>query len=277
MTIITGLSRRGFLRVGLGVGGRRPAGGLCAGRAGARSRPSHASTGRCQPTTAPAAAAKPPSAGQARRRCEAAPRQPPPPRRPLPPSQPRPPSRPLPPGKPEAKLGAHLDRQARGRRHQPDAKRPAKLGEAPMLAELVKAGKLPPVEQRVPEEPLVVKPLQRDRQVRRHLAARLHRPWRRRERQPDHGDRQADLRGLHRHQARAGRGQELGAHATAARRSRFSLRKGQKWSDGAAVHRRRLDVLVRGHLPEQGLTVPVRTAEMSINGKPGHDGEGRRH
>ena len=65
-----------------------------------------------------------------------------------------------------------------------EAKRPAKLGEAPMLAELVKAGKLPPVEQRVPEEPLVIKPLPRDRQVRRHLAARLHRPGRRRERQP---------------------------------------------------------------------------------------------
>ena len=28
-----------------------------------------------------------------------------------------------------------------------------------MLAELVKAGKLPPVEQRIPEEPLVIKPL----------------------------------------------------------------------------------------------------------------------
>jgi len=40
-----------------------------------------------------------------------------------------------------------------------DAPRPAKLAEAPMLAELVKAGKLPPVEQRVPDEPLVVKPL----------------------------------------------------------------------------------------------------------------------
>ena len=29
-----------------------------------------------------------------------------------------------------------------------------------MLADLVKAGKLPPVEQRVPDEPLVIKPLQ---------------------------------------------------------------------------------------------------------------------
>ena len=40
-----------------------------------------------------------------------------------------------------------------------DAKRPAKLAEAPMLSELVKQGKLPAVEQRVPEEPLVIKPL----------------------------------------------------------------------------------------------------------------------
>src|SRR5437867_414488 len=31
---------------------------------------------------------------------------------------------------------------------------------APLLADMVKAGKLPPVEQRVPDEPLVIKPLQ---------------------------------------------------------------------------------------------------------------------
>jgi peptide/nickel transport system substrate-binding protein len=36
---------------------------------------------------------------------------------------------------------------------------PKKFGEAPALAELVKAGKLPPVEQRLPQEPMVVKPL----------------------------------------------------------------------------------------------------------------------
>jgi hypothetical protein len=39
------------------------------------------------------------------------------------------------------------------------AKWPQKFAEAPMLAELVKAGKLPPVEQRVPAEPLVWQPL----------------------------------------------------------------------------------------------------------------------
>ncbi|MGQ9632524.1 MAG: ABC transporter substrate-binding protein [bacterium] len=35
-----------------------------------------------------------------------------------------------------------------------------KYNEAPMLSELVKAGKLPPVEKRLPEEPLVVKPFE---------------------------------------------------------------------------------------------------------------------
>ncbi len=36
---------------------------------------------------------------------------------------------------------------------------PTKFAEAPQLAELVKAGKLPPVDQRIPSEPLVLKPL----------------------------------------------------------------------------------------------------------------------
>src|SRR6201990_938167 len=39
------------------------------------------------------------------------------------------------------------------------AKWPKKFQEAPMLADLVKAGKLPPVEQRIPAEPLVWQPL----------------------------------------------------------------------------------------------------------------------
>ena len=43
-----------------------------------------------------------------------------------------------------------------------------------------------------------------------------------------------------------------GRFRTAARRSSFTLRRGMKWSRRRAVHRRRLRVLVRGHLPEQG-------------------------
>src|SRR5215212_4139518 len=41
---------------------------------------------------------------------------------------------------------------------KPAAATPSSFREAPMLAELVKAGKLPPVEQRLPPQPLVVKP-----------------------------------------------------------------------------------------------------------------------
>ncbi len=37
---------------------------------------------------------------------------------------------------------------------------PEKFNEAPMLAELVEAGVLPPVEERLPEEPLVIKPIE---------------------------------------------------------------------------------------------------------------------
>jgi len=40
-----------------------------------------------------------------------------------------------------------------------DAPRPAQLKEAPMLQELVRAGKLPPVDQRVPQDAMVIKPL----------------------------------------------------------------------------------------------------------------------
>src|ERR1700743_1765217 len=36
---------------------------------------------------------------------------------------------------------------------------PKTFHEAPQLAEQVKAGKLPPVEQRIPQEPMVLKPL----------------------------------------------------------------------------------------------------------------------
>jgi peptide/nickel transport system substrate-binding protein len=62
---------------------------------------------------------------------------------------------------PEAKIGAHLIGKLEGPELVLDAtKWPKKFAEAPMLAEMVKAGKLPPVEKRVPDEPMVVKPLQ---------------------------------------------------------------------------------------------------------------------
>jgi len=61
----------------------------------------------------------------------------------------------------EAKIGSQLIGKLEGPSLilDPD-KWPKKFAEAPMLAEMVKAGKLLPVEKRIPEEPMVVKPLQ---------------------------------------------------------------------------------------------------------------------
>ena len=60
----------------------------------------------------------------------------------------------------EQKIGAQLIGKLEGPSLILDpAKWPTKFGEAPALAELVKAGKLPPVEKRIPEEPMVVKPV----------------------------------------------------------------------------------------------------------------------
>lgn len=59
----------------------------------------------------------------------------------------------------EPALGSQYIGKLEGYEVLADAVRPATLQEAPMLAELVKAGTLPPVEQRVPDEPCVTKPL----------------------------------------------------------------------------------------------------------------------
>ncbi|MGH7322245.1 MAG: ABC transporter substrate-binding protein [Candidatus Rokuibacteriota bacterium] len=70
------------------------------------------------------------------------------------------------------KLGAQLIGKLEGPELILDpTKWPKKFSEAPMLAELVKQGKLPPVDKRVPEEPLVVKPV--------HSIGRYGGTWRR--------------------------------------------------------------------------------------------------
>jgi peptide/nickel transport system substrate-binding protein len=110
-------------------------------------------------------------------------------------------------------------------------KAPSKFSEAPALAALVKAGKLPPVEQRLPEKPLVVKPVEKvgkyggDWRVG-HIGANL-----------THFDRYLAYEGLIRwspgwqgiepNLAERWTVNEKGNEFT------FFLRKGVKWSDGA--------------------------------------------
>ena len=62
------------------------------------------------------------------------------------------------------------------------AKIPKTFNEAPMLADLVKAGKLPPVEQRIGQDPLVIKPLHEIGKYGGTWRRRLHRPGRQLER-----------------------------------------------------------------------------------------------
>src|SRR5437763_781196 len=58
------------------------------------------------------------------------------------------------------KPGRHLIGKLEGPTIVTDAAQiPKAFNEAPTLADLVKQGKLPPVEQRLPAEPLVIKPL----------------------------------------------------------------------------------------------------------------------
>ena len=67
---------------------------------------------------------------------------------------------PLPASSQEAKPGAHLIGKLEGPEVITDpAKFPKTFKEAPALAELVKAGKLPPVHERIGQDPLVIKPL----------------------------------------------------------------------------------------------------------------------
>src|SRR4029450_6063322 len=61
---------------------------------------------------------------------------------------------------PTPKIGAQLIVQLEGPPTPPDqAKFPKTFKEAPQLAELVKAGKLPSVKERIGEDPLVIKPV----------------------------------------------------------------------------------------------------------------------
>ena len=94
---------------------------------------------------------------------------------------------------------------------------PKAFQEAPQLAELVKQGKLPPVKDRLPAEPLVVKPVI---EIGKYGGT-----WRRGFTGPgdvENGNRinasdKLAVLGLHRHQDRAERGQESGHERRTAR------------------------------------------------------------
>jgi peptide/nickel transport system substrate-binding protein len=144
---------------------------------------------------------------------------------------------------------------------------PAAFHEAPMLAELVKAGKLPPVKDRLPAEPLVVKPL---KEIGKYGGT-----WRRGFTGPgdvENGNRiNASDKLLFWDEtgnkivpsvAKAVDMSEDGKIFT------IHLRKGMKWSDGAPFN---ADDFVFWYEDLYGNKeiVPTPIADMSVNGKPG--------
>jgi peptide/nickel transport system substrate-binding protein len=264
MTIIGGLSRRGFLRVGLGMAGV----GLlsaCAPSAPA-TKPAETKPAAPAATTAPAAA-KPAESKPAEAAKPAAPAaDAKPTAAPAAAAKPAEAAKPAASGKPESKLGAQLIGKIEGPEIQ-ESKRPAKLSEAPMLAEMVKAGKLPPVEQRVPEEPLVLKPMT--------AIGKYGGTWRRGFTGPADGENFNRVMGAEKPLHVDFTGNNI---VPAVAKSwelvdggkiiRLSLRKGMKWSDGAPFTADDWMFWYQDFYQNKDIT-PVGTAEMSINGKPG--------
>ena len=136
------------------------------------------------------------------------------------------------PRPPAPKVGAHLIGKLEGYEIvRNPARIPKRFSEAPMLAEQVKAGKLPPVERRLPAEPLVVKPV--------HEIGRYGGTWRRAFTGPGDGENGNRLMAVDKFLfwdhtgtrispsvARDWKVSDDGKTVT------LSLRKGMRWSDG---------------------------------------------
>jgi peptide/nickel transport system substrate-binding protein len=144
---------------------------------------------------------------------------------------------------------------------------PKKFGEAPALAELVKAGKLPPVEQRLPQEPMVLKPL---RSVGKYGGT-----WRRGFLGPgdsENGNRVRasdkllfwDVNGTG-IVPNVAKGWETSADG---RRTTLFLRKGMKWSDGAPFTADDFMFWYEDMYRNKDL-IKSAAPELSSNGKPG--------
>ena len=172
-------------------------------------------------------------------------------------------------GKPEEKLGRNLIGKIEGPTVVTDpAQFPKSLKEAPMLADMVKAGKLPPVDRRVPQDPLVLKPV--------HEIGKYGGTWRRGFTGPAD-----DINGV---RTAAGpdfllyvdptgtnivpniaRGYEV---TDGGRVTTLFLRRGMKWSDGAPFTADDFMFWFEDVYQNKELN-PSPTSAMSINGKPG--------
>ena len=147
------------------------------------------------------------------------------------------------------------------------AAQPKEFKESPQLAELVKAGKLPPVKDRVPAEPLVLKPV--------HSVGKYGGTWRRGFTGPgdvENGNRinASDKLMFWDHTGTkivpsVAKGVDMSADG---KTFTISLRKGMKWSDGAPFTADDFVFWFEDLYSNKDI-VPTPIPDMIVNGKPG--------
>lgn len=168
----------------------------------------------------------------------------------------------------DTKPGRHLIGKLEGPEIVTDPTRiPKQLKEAPMLADLVKAGKLPPVDQRVPQEPLVVKPV--------HEIGKYGGTWRRGFTGPGDGENGNRIVATDKILYLDYTGNKVVPSVAKSWKLEdggktivLSLRKGMKWSDGAPLTADDFVFWYEDMYKNKDL-VPVPHPDLSINGKPG--------
>jgi peptide/nickel transport system substrate-binding protein len=171
-------------------------------------------------------------------------------------------------GAPGAPLGAQLMGKLEGPELVLDpAQWPKKFGEAPRLAELVKQGKLPPVDKRVPDEPMVVKPV--------HTIGKYGGTWRRGFTGPGDGENGNRIVSTDKILFWDHTGTKIQPCIAKdwkvsddGRRVTITLRKGMKWSDGAPFTANDFAFWYEDVYQNKDLQ-PTPNPDFTVNGKPG--------